>query len=330
MINWGIIGLGNMANVFINCLKDLTNTKVLAISSNSTNKLNLYANRLSITANHCFNDYSQLLDCALIDAVYITLPNNSHYRYIDEALSKGKYVLVEKPAFISLNEANIISQKINAGAKNFFEGFSYLHSKVAIDLINQIEGKVIGELLNIDMQLGYCIVPKLNRFRKMLDRFKTQHRLFKKDMGGGCILDLGCYLISFLQLLVNLDKYAVTNKKLIYDSKEVEVDAKITIETVEGVKSNLHCSFKEDLESRVLIKGTSGEIIIRNLWSGIRTTVHLNNRLINESGNEKKHFSSQLLSINNFIINNGYNSNSNLYNYFSSTKNIKFIEVWKS
>jgi predicted dehydrogenase len=330
MINWGIIGLGNMANVFINCLEDLTNTKVLAIASKSTNKLKLYANRLSITANHCFNDYSQLLDCALIDAVYITLPNNFHYRYIDEALNKGKYVLVEKPAFISVNEANIISQKMNGGDKNFFEGFSYLHSKVTIDLINQIQRKIIGELLDIDMQLGYCIIPRLNHFRKMLDRFKTQHRLFKKNMGGGCILDLGCYLISFLQLLVNLDKYAVLNKQLTYDSKDVEVDAKITIKTDEGVKTKLHCSFKEDLESRVLIKGTYGDILIRNLWSGIRTTVHLNNRLINESGNEEKHFSTQILYINNFIINNGFSSNSNLYNSFSSVKNIKFIEVWKS
>lgn len=238
--------------------------------------------------------------------------------------------MVEKPGFISLNEANIISQIIRDKKLILFEGFSYLHSKLTIDLFNQIENRIVGEIMEIDMQLGYCIVPKLNQFRKLIDRFKQKHRLLNKNMGGGCILDLGCYLISFLQLLVNLDNYAIINKVLIYDSKEVEIDAEITIDTQDGVKSKLRCSFKEELESKIVIKGTSGELLIRNLWSGTGTTVHLNNRLINKSVNERNHFSTQIHSINNSIINNGYNPNSSLYNYFNSAKNIKFIENWQS
>ena len=80
MINWGIIGLGNMADVFNNCLKHSNDTKVLAIASKRTNNLKLHAKRLSISKDYCFNNYSNLINCALIDAVYITLPNNSHFR----------------------------------------------------------------------------------------------------------------------------------------------------------------------------------------------------------------------------------------------------------
>lgn len=330
MINWGIIGLGNMANVFINCLEPSNFAKILAIASKRKNKLKLHANRLSFSKDYCFNNYSELLNCALIDAVYITLPNNSHFRYIDEALRKGKYVLVEKPAFISLNEANIIAERINDKKQTFFEGFAYLHSKVTADLVNQIQNKIIGDLVEIDMQLGYCIVPKLSNLGKLVDKFKSQHRLFQKKMGGGCVLDLGCYLISFLQLLVNLNNYTIINKEINYESKEVEVDAKLIIMTEEGVKTKLHCSFIEDLESRIIIKGTSGKLLIRNLWSGIGTTVYLNNQLINDTAYVENLFSTQISSINNCINNKGSSSTSLLYNDFSSSMNIKFLEAWKS
>lgn len=330
MINWGIIGLGNMADVFNNCLKHSNDTKVLAIASKRTNNLKLHAKRLSISKDYCFNNYSNLINCALIDAVYITLPNNSHFRYIDEALSKGKYVLVEKPAFISLNEAKIISESINDRKEAFYEGFSYLHSRVTTDLINKLQSKIIGELVEIDMQLGYCIVPNLSNFRKLVDKLKSQHRLFKKKMGGGCVLDLGCYLISFLQLLVNLNNYTIINKELANGSKEVEIDAKIKIVSEEGVKVKLHCSFIENLEPQIAIKGTSGQLLIKNLWSGMGTTVNLNNELLNVTAYDENHFSSQISSINDCINNNGSNYNTLLYSKFSSSKNIQFIQDWKS
>ena len=330
MINWGIIGLGNMANVFINSLEHLNDTRVLAIASKRTNKLKQHAKRLKISKNYCFSNYSELINCPLIDIVYITLPNNFHFRYIDEALNKGKHVLVEKPAFISLSEEKNISKSIDDGKKFFFEGFSYLHSKVTTEIIDLIQNKVIGELLEIDMQLGYCIVPSLSNFEKLLDKLKPQHRLFKKKMGGGCVLDLGCYLISFLQLLINLDNYTIINKILTYGSKQVEIDAKIQIITEEGVKSNLHCSFIEDLESQIKLKGTSGQIIIKNLWSGSSTTVHLNNQPLNFTVYEENNFSSQISSINSCINYKHNYYNSLLYSNFSSSKNIKFLEAWKS
>ena len=146
-------------------------------------------------------------------------------------------------------------------------------------------------------------------------------------MGGGCVLDLGCYLISFLQLLVNLNNYTIVNKQLINGSKQVEIDAKIKIITEEGVKTNLHCSFIEDLESQIEIKGTSGQIIIKNLWSGLGTTVYLNNQQLSGVAQDLKNFSSQISSINNCIDNY---VNPLLYSNFSSSKNIKFIEEWKS
>ena len=327
MINWGIIGLGNMANVFINSLEHLDDARVLAIASKRTKKIKQHAKRLKISKDYCFNNYSKLINCPLLDAVYITLPNNFHFRYIDEALKKGKHVLVEKPAFISLNEEKIISKSVNNGKVLFFEGFSYLHSKVTTDIIDRIQKNIIGELVEINMQLGYCIVPNLSNFRKLVDKLKSQHRLFKKKMGGGCVLDLGCYLISFLQLLVNLDNYTIINKQLIYGSKQVEIDAKIKIITEEGVKTNLHCSFIEDLESQIEIKGTSGQIIIKNLWSGLGTTVYLNNQQLSGVAQDLKNFSSQISSINNCIDNY---VNPLLYSNFSSSKNIKFIEEWKS
>ena len=60
-INWGIIGLGNIALKFADGFKNLNNAKLIGIASKSNEKLQKFKHQFNIEKNFCFNDYESLL-----------------------------------------------------------------------------------------------------------------------------------------------------------------------------------------------------------------------------------------------------------------------------
>ena len=111
IINWGIIGLGNVALKFAEAFKDSNNSKLKAVSSNTKDKINKFQKKFNIDKNYCFNKYEDLLDCKEIDIVYIALPNSMHKEWINKSIEKKKNILIEKPAFIDLSQTENIKKK---------------------------------------------------------------------------------------------------------------------------------------------------------------------------------------------------------------------------
>ena len=78
-INWGIIGLGNVAFQFSQNFFNLDNAKLLAVASKDFKKIDLYKKNFSLENKYCFNNYLKLICCKKIDIVYLALPNSFHY-----------------------------------------------------------------------------------------------------------------------------------------------------------------------------------------------------------------------------------------------------------
>ena len=95
-INWGIIGLGNIAQQFAEAFKDSKNSKLKGIASNNPDKIRIFEKKFSIKKNYCFNSYEELLDCEDIDIVYIALPNSMHKEWIIKSIDKKKKYLGRK------------------------------------------------------------------------------------------------------------------------------------------------------------------------------------------------------------------------------------------
>ena len=148
-------------------------------------------------------------------------------------------------------------------------------------------------------------------------------------MGGGCILDLGCYLTSFMQVIFKENKnLTFKEKKRSMSYKKVEVDARVSLLYNNEVSSELHCSFKENLPQKVKIQGTSGNITITNLWSCESATLEINNSAITYNKVFKKPFSYQINSINNCITNKNFSFKGKLYGQYCSIRNTSLLENW--
>ena len=80
-INWGILGLGDIAHTFSKGFEETSNAKLLAAASKSTEKLNKFRDQFNIENKFLFNNYKDLIECKEIDIVYIALPNFLHHNW---------------------------------------------------------------------------------------------------------------------------------------------------------------------------------------------------------------------------------------------------------
>ena len=273
-VNWGIIGLGAIATQFAKGFEGLSNSKLLAIASKNNDKLSKFKENLKINSDYCFNNYQALLEHKEIDIVYIALPTSLHHEWIIKCLDEGKKVLVEKPATMNATEIKEIKNKYHKKKIFINEAFMYMYHPQIIKVIELINQGEIGELISMDSNFGINILTKKNFFGfKKTKKLNTKNRIFSRELGGGVILDIGCYPVSLSTLIasqisnIDYDKVKVTNIEKDMKPNEVEINASMELIFENNFKSNVRASFTKKLGNKTRIIGKKGELIIEDTWS---------------------------------------------------------------
>jgi predicted dehydrogenase len=309
-INWGVIGLGNIAQQFSDSFLETRNAKLLAISSNSQIKLEKFKKRYNVDKKFVFNQYEKLLQCEEIDVVYITLPHSFHYEWIIKSLESNKRVVVEKPATINVDEVLNVKKKVLDKKIFFIEGFMYRYHPQTIKIVDIIKEKAIGDLISIISSFGTNLITKKKFFIfNKKKKIREDNRLFNKKLGGGCILDLGCYPTSFSLLIASLDKnincnnFLLSNIKNEYGETGVEIHSEAEIIFDGKITSKIKASFKNDIGSKSIIRGTKGSLLIDNTWHGGSVKMILDNKEFDITQVENRNiFSYQIESISKSIL----------------------------
>jgi len=273
-VNWGIIGLGAIATQFAKGFEGLSNAKLLAIASKNRDKLNKFKENLKINSDYCFNNYQTLLEHKEVDIVYIALPTSLHYEWIIKCLDQEKKVLVEKPATMNATEIKEIKNKYPEEEIFINEAFMYMYHPQIIKVIELINQGEIGELISMESNFGVNILTKKNFFGfKKTKKLNTKNRIFSRELGGGVILDIGCYPVSLSTLIasqisnIDYDKVKVTNIEKDMKPNEVEINASMELIFENNFKSNVRASFTKKLGNKTRIIGKKGELIIEDTWS---------------------------------------------------------------
>ena len=288
-INWGIIGLGNVASGFADAFKESNNSELKGISSNNLDKIKLFQEKFNIDKNYCFDNYENLLKCEDIDIVYIALPNSMHQEWILKSIKNRKKVLVEKPAFISLSEIKNIKQQIDEKKLYFAEGFMYRHTPQTIKILDLIKNKSIGIPKSMVSNFGVNLLTKKNIFGfKKKKKINIENRLFNKDLGGGVVFDLGCYTVSLSILIastiskINFDNIKILDKKIEIGSTNVDIDARARLDFDNGFVSLVNTSFLEDLGTETIIYGTEGIMKVKDPWRSEPSIISLEGKINKE------------------------------------------------
>ena len=184
-----------MAQKFAHSIKETDNAKLIAISSLNKEKLKIFKNNFQIDKDLVFNNYNDLIKCDEIDAVYIATLNDTHLNLIKLCAENKKNILCEKPMSLNIEEANIAANYIKKFDIMFYEAIAYtshIQTKAFIDLMNENN---IGQILSINATFGFKV-----------KRVNPKSRIFNKLLGGGAILDIGCYPFSLINLIFKNDK----------------------------------------------------------------------------------------------------------------------------
>ena len=333
-IKWGIIGLGNIAFEFASAFKEIKNSKLLGIASKDTGRLNKFKEHFEIDKNYCFSSYGDLIKNKEIDIVYIALPHNFHFEWINKCIDLKKNILSEKPATINLSQIKIINQKLTKNNIFFAEGFMYSYHPQLPKLIEILNEKIIGEIIEMESSFGVNIVEKKNflGFKKI--KINEKSRLFKKELAGGCILDLGCYptslsvLISKIKSNKSNDSFKINKSKILMGPTNVEIEASAQIEFQNEFKSLVKCSFRENMGELTKIIGSKGEIIIPHSWKCKPSKILVNSKEYNLDYLYKNIFSYEIQAISNFIINKKKDPEFPAINRFETEVNMGILEKW--
>ena len=201
----------------------------------------------------------------------------------------------------------------------FYEAIAYYSHPQTVELLKLIENDEIGEIKNIKSNFGFKT------------KFKSSSRLYSKILGGGSIFDLGCYPISFFMLFVkDHSKISIRSKNLSYSSNGVDDDAKAILEYDNKFTSNIHVSFKENLDNCCIIQGTKGYIKIKEPWLpnlNSEIEVSSNNHFYLKTINSKLSvYTNQIEKVSESFINP--NARVNLFNIEKSLVNMRLISNW--
>ncbi len=336
-INWGILGLGEIAQKFSDGFKETTNSKLLAVSSKNSEKLKSFESKFNIEKKYLFNEYEDLINCKDIDVIYIALPNSLHHRWVIKSIQNKKHVLVEKPATLNFMEIKDIEKNLINKNLFFGEAFMYRYLPQINLVINIIKNGEIGNLLSMKSLFGINLLSKkkLLFFNKKKE-IDPNNRLFNKKLGGGCILDLGCYPISFSILVnsligkINENDLKILNVKKEIGETNVDIDSYTNISFNHKFISEIGASFKKELGTMSEIKGDKGIIRINNTWLGGNGIIKIkdNNHHLIEIKNDKNIYSYQIQNISQTISKGAFQPQFPGMTLKETLLNMKAIDEW--
>ena len=246
-IRWGILSTARIATETVIPAIQTSSTRgnALAIASRDKETAEAAAARLGIP--RAYGSYEELLDDPDIDAIYNPLPNHLHVPWSVRALEAGKHVLCEKPLARNAAEAMIL---VEAGRRHpelkVMEAFMYKFHPQWQKVRSLIQEGAIGELRTVATIFAYFLDDGGN-IRNMA------------AIGGGGLLDIGCYAVSVPRFLFNAEPVRLV-ATLEFDGRfETDRLDSAILEFGQGT-ATFTCSTQLDSFQRVTVHGTTGSI----------------------------------------------------------------------
>ena len=247
-LNWGILSTAKIGiEKVIPAMQQGKLSEIVAIASRTHESAREAAKNLKIPK--AFGSYKDLLEDTSIDAVYIPLPNHMHVPWTIKALAANKHVLCEKPIALTATEAKeLLKETEKFPHLKVMEAFMYRHHPQWIQALELINGGGIGMVKTVHSFFSYYNDDPEN-IRNMV------------DIGGGGLMDIGCYCISLARLIFDEEPQRVFGKIEYDPGFETDRICSGILDFGQGT-STFTCSTQLVPYQRVNVFGTKGRIEI--------------------------------------------------------------------
>jgi len=278
---WGIIGTGAIARTLANGIGKSRTGKLVAVASRAKESADKFGADFSLEPAKCYPNYQDMLKDPAVQAVYVAVPHPSHAEWAIRAAEAGKHVLVEKPMAVNQFLAQAIIEAAVASDVFLMEAFMYRCHPQTAKLVELLKQKMIGDVRVIQAAFSFHA------------GFDAKSRLYDQALGGGGILDIGCYPASIARLIAG----AATGKDFA-DPTDVKAVGHLEITGVDGYTSavvkfpggiiaTLNGGVAVNQENVVRIFGTDGWIFIPNPWVANRGAADIGKIIVHKRGEKE-------------------------------------------
>lgn len=247
-VRWGILATGGIAAAFTADLVDMPDADVVAVASRSQTSADAFAERFGIP--RAYGDWNALAEDGDIDVVYVATPHSAHRAAAGLCLEAGHNVLCEKAFTLNAREAGELVALAKARGSFLMEAMWMYCNPLVRRLKALVDDGAIGEVRHVQADFG------------LAGPFPPSHRLRDPAQGGGALLDLGVYPVSFAQLLLGEPSDVTARSMLSAEGVDLQTGALLSWES--GALASLHCSIVGGTATAASVTGSGGRIDVPN------------------------------------------------------------------
>ena len=278
-IRWGILGTGAIAKAFAEAIQE-TEGDLIAVASNTKQRAEEFVKDYQCEP---VEGYHNLISNPAINAVYVATPHTSHFELSAECLRNKKAVLCEKPMTMNATETMALIDLSRKHNTLLMEAFMYKIHPQTQKIISLVKDRLQGPL---QIKANFCF---------SVDVPET-HRLVNKELGGGSILDIGCYPTSISRYVVG----AINNKGFMnpisfkaegeLNSQGIDLNASAKLKFEDGSVAEIKSATNKQTETDVVISDNQLSLIVNQPWHcGEFTDRKSDIRILNKDGTEEKY-----------------------------------------
>jgi predicted dehydrogenase len=256
-VRWGILGTGKIAGVLAAAIEESQDGELVAVGSRDAERASAFASAFGVPRS---SDYAGVVDADDVEVVYVATYHPAHREWAIRAAEARKHVLCEKPLAMRHTDAAEIVDAARRHDVFLLEAFAYRSHPQTERLVELVRGGRIGELRMIDAAFGYDAGPRPDNY------------LMAHELGGGGILDVGCYPTSMAHLVAAAAAGAPAVPTVdvaaagVIGPTGVDHTTAATLVFEGGIVARVACSIQANLENRVRIVGSRGSIEVTSPW----------------------------------------------------------------
>ena len=258
-LRWGILGTGAIADRFASELPSSRAGQLVAVGSRNLATARAFAGKHDLKRG--YGEYQDVLEDPDVDAVYIATPHPGHAQWAVRAAEAGKHVLCEKPLTLHRADAESVVEAARENRVFLMEAFMYRCHPQTRRVVELLRDGAIGELR---------VIEAVHSFRGSDDR---QGRLLNPELGGGGILDVGCYCVSAARLMAGtatgagraIDPVDLSGRAHVGPS-EVDEWAVAVMKFPGETVAHVACGVQVDQQPALRLHGSAGTLEVLAPW----------------------------------------------------------------
>ena len=261
-IRFGIVGTGTIAHRFAEAIKNVDNAELVAVASRTKENAEKFGCEFDIPAR--FDSYEKMALSDVIDAAYIAVPHSGHIGCSCLMMNNGKHVLCEKPMAVNSKEAEEMFRCARENNVLLMEAMWARLVPGTIKMLELVENGVLGDILGVEGKFCYS-----------MDEDEMDHHVFKRENGGGSLLDVGVYGLNFASWYLGKDIETINAQSDIYNG--VDSHTCVLLKYKNGAIADISSAILLRKPNEGYVYGNKGYARLLRFYAPQEIDIYLNN-----------------------------------------------------